>query len=234
MVKITAFVVSGVFLLCFVFFNLGKFLDATVEPTKTDLLVCLGGGDYKTRVSKTLELLEKGLVNSNTVIFTGNANSAKEKEQGILEDKRVTFFKNSTSKNVTMLVNAEVKNTAQEVKFVKEYMLKHKLQSVTFVTEPPHSRRILMFSKLITLDADENLSFKVVGSYYKDWKAATYYQNKYTKHYAFTEVLKMAYGVFAYGVLDKLGLLEWFENAFTQEIKQSKEGVNRGMNFIVS
>jgi uncharacterized SAM-binding protein YcdF (DUF218 family) len=234
MIKITAFVVSGVFLLCFAFFNLGKFLDATVEPTKTDLLVCLGGGDYKTRVSKTLELLENGLVNSNTVIFTGNVNSAKEKEQGILEDKRVTFFKNNTSKNVTMLVNAEVKNTAQEVKFVKEYMLKHKLRSVTFVTEPPHSRRILMFSKLITLDADENLSFKVVGSYYKDWNAATYYQNKYAKQYAFTEVLKMAYGVFAYGVLDKLGLLEWFESAFTQEIKQSKEGVNRGMNFIVS
>jgi len=214
------------------YLNLGKFLDATSKPIKTDILVCLGGGDYKLRVKKTLELYEQNLSSSKVIILTGNVNSTREEKEGIVEDKRITYLKNNSLKKIHIVLNKDLKNTAQEIRYIKEYMLEHKLKSATFITEPPHSRRILLFSKIISVDDDSDLSFYVVGADYKNWDTDTYYEDKYAKRYAFSESIKMIYGLFVYGVLDKVGLLEWFENNFKTTLKESKNNLNRRMDFI--
>jgi len=48
--------------LIYIFFNLGNFLDITQNPTKTELIVCLGGGLSKNRSDKTIELYNNGLL----------------------------------------------------------------------------------------------------------------------------------------------------------------------------
>ena len=58
----------------YIFFNLGNFLDATSNPKETDLIICLGGGNYENRGKKSLELYEKDFVKTNTIIFTGYTN----------------------------------------------------------------------------------------------------------------------------------------------------------------
>ena len=214
------------------YLNLGNFLDATSKPAKTDLLVCLGGGDYKIRIEKTLELYSRGFLNSNTIVLTGYVNSQYEVKKGVVEDKRLTVIKDSDYEALHVELHKNLKNTAAEIKYVKEYMLSHDLKSVTFITEPPHSRRILMFSKIISVDGDENLSVSVVGANYKNWDADKYYEDKYAKNYAFSETIKIVYGIFMYGILDKVGLREWFEVKFTDDLNDSKKMLNQGMNFI--
>ena len=214
------------------YLNLGKFLDATSNPIKTDILVCLGGGDYKLRIKKTLELYEQNLSSSRTIVLTGNVNSSRETEEGIVEDKRISYLKKNSLKKIHIVLNKNLKNTAQEIRYIKKYMLEHKLKSATFITEPPHSRRILLFSKIISVDDDSDLSFYVVGADYKNWDTDTYYENKYAKRYAFSESIKIIYGLFVYGVLDKVGLLEWFESNYSDILKESKNSLNRRLNFI--
>ena len=214
------------------YLNLGRFLDATSEPVKTDVLVCLGGGDYKIRIEKTLELYEQNLSLSDTIILTGYVNSKREVEGGIVEDKRVTYLKKHTTRKINIVLNKNLKNTAQEVKYVKHYLLEHKLKNATFITEPPHSRRILLFCKIISVPDDTNLRFNVVGANYKNWQASRYYEDKYAKNYAFSETVKIIYGMFMYGVLDKLGLLEWFERHYSRELKEGKKDLSAEMNFI--
>ena len=220
------------FLLCVILYlNLGKFLDVTKQPTKTGLLVCLGGGNYKTRVEKTVEIYKKGLDTSNVIILTSFINSPREVKQGIVEDKRLTYLKKYAPK-ATVVLKKTLENTAQEVTFVKSYMLKHHLSNVTFVTEPPHSRRVLMLFSMVSLADDEHLSAGVVGAEYKNWHKDRYYEDKFARNYALSEVVKIIYALLEYKVLKPLGLLPWFEKTFSADINSSKKHLSSYLNFI--
>jgi len=232
LLKIVSIILTISLLIYLSYLNLGKFLDATSKPVKTDVLVCLGGGNYKIRIEKTLELYEQNLSLLDTIVLTGYVNSKREVESGIVEDKRVTYLKEHTTRKINIILNKNLKNTAQEVKYVKQYLLDHKLKNATFITEPPHSRRILLFTKIISVDGNENFKFSVVGADYKNWNKERYYENKYAKNYAFSETVKIVYGLFVYGVLDKLGLLEWFEKYYSDELKKGKKDLSSEMNFI--
>lgn len=214
-------------LLIISFFNLGKFLDITSKPIKTDLLVCLGGGNYKTRIEKTLELYNNKYSKSNTIILTGYVNSKREVQKGIIEDKRISVIKRRDIKNLKYVIKKDLKNTAEEVKYIKYYMIKNKIKTVTFISDPPHSRRILFLTKLIRIDGDENFDYHVSGAYLKNWDKDLYYENKFSRIYSFTELFKLIYVVFTYGFLDKFGLLETFELTFEQEIKKLKMAIHK-------
>ena len=231
MIKFIIFFIFSSFLLFFMFLNLGRFLDATSKPSSTDLLVCLGGGDYKTRIQKTMELYEKKYLKTDTIILTGYVNSKHEVQKGIVEDKRITFI-NNHYKDINIIINKNLKNTAEEVKFIKSYMIKNKLENVTFISDPAHSKRILLFSDFLNIKGDENLSYKVVAAYDKYWQKYTYYKNKYSLTYALTEFSKILYGIFVYGILENLGLLETFEDSFKEEIKEGKQFIHKKLTSI--
>ena len=63
--SIVFFLLIIVFFL-YLFINLGKILDITTPPTKTDLIVCLGGGISKNRSEKTIELYKNGFLKNIT------------------------------------------------------------------------------------------------------------------------------------------------------------------------
>lgn len=220
------FVVIFLFLICvLLYLNLGKFLDVTKQPAETDLIVCLGGGNYKLRVQKTLEMYKRELDTSNVIILTGFVNSQRDVKQGVIEDKRLTFLKEYIPK-ATVVINKTLQNTAEEVIFVKRYMLKYHLDKVTFITEPPHSRRIIMIFSMLSLADDAHLNVTVVGSDYKNWSRDRYYENKFTKNYAFIEVLKIIYAVLKYKICKPMGLLPWFEKKFSEDINTTKKYLN--------
>lgn len=184
------------------FLNLGNFLDVTSNPKKVDLLVCLGGGDYVNRGKKTLELFENEFVKTKTIIFTGYTN--------------IKDFKGAN-----IIVNRRLQNTYEEVIYVKDYMRTHKLKSVIFVSEVPHSRRILLFSNFF---GNGDFEVSVVGSKFI-WDAENYYKYPQMRAYVFREVVKLTYNFFLYGILEKIDLKEVFENNFKQEIKEVKREI---------
>lgn len=224
------FVVLGVIL--FSFLNLGNFLDATKKPLKSDLIVCLGGGDYKSRIRKTAEILEQDFISSNTVILTSYVNSLHDRKKGVIEDKRKKFLDDLKFDNLKIVIEKNPKNTAQEIIYIKKYMIENGMKTVTIVSEPAHSRRILLFSSFLSVKGDENLVFNVVGSDDKSWTKYNYYQNKYALNYALTELSKIVYGIFAYGILDKIGLLKFFEETFKDEIRELKKEVYKNIRTV--
>jgi hypothetical protein len=187
-------------LFVFLFLNLGRIIDATSNPKKVDLLVCLGGGIYKNRVEKTKELFENGYLKSNTIIFTGY--QKVEKVEGI---------NNLNPKGL--------KNTYEEVLFVKEFMKENGLKSATFISEAPHSRRILLFA---TFFGKNKYEFNVVGSKF-EWDAENYYKYPQMRSYVKSEILKLFYNFFLYGFIDTIGLKDNFENSFKDDLKYNKK-----------
>lgn len=206
--KLLFIVISLIIFFTYSFFNLGYFLDTTETPTKADLIVCLGGGDYKKRVKKTLELLKENYLSSKTIIFTG------EKEQKNIKDKFDDEFNVIFETNVT--------NTAQEVKYIKQYMIEHSLSSVLILVATPQSRRVSILNNIINIKNDENLSIKIIANDSTIWDSKYYYKNDSNRKYAFAEVIKIIYNTFIYGLIDSIGLLDTYYIYFYDYVKNHK------------
>lgn len=206
--KLLFILITFLVLFIYSFFNLGYFLDVTQNPTKSDLIVCLGGGDYKKRVEKTVELQKENYLISNTIIFTGV--------------KKLKDIEKKLDENINIIIEPTLTNTAQEVKYIKEYMIEHDLSSVLIVADPPQSRRISILKEVYKVKNDQNLSFKIVSNDSKIWDSKYYYKNNTTRRYAFSELIKIPYNLFVYGVLDSIGLLDIYYDNFYEYVKKNK------------
>ncbi len=219
--KLIFFILIFTGCLIYSFFNLGKFLDVTQEPSKTELLVCLGGGIYQTRIEKTLELYKNDFLTTNNIILTGYVNNPHEVKKKIIEDKRITYIKEKTSNDLNIIFEKDLKNTVEEVRFVKNFMKENNIKSVTFISDPAHSRRISLFFEYLT-GINGDFKYTVVGAEDKKWDEENYYKTKYSLNYSLTEVAKIFYGFIKYGILEKFGLDKDFENYFDDELKEAK------------
>ena len=207
--KLISFILIFFGFLIYSFFNLGKFLDVTQEPSKTELLVCLGGGISKNRINKTIEIYKNGFLEKNHIIFTGVSSINKNTYKNFDED-------------INIITNGKVKNTMEEILYIKDYVKENNLSSVTFITEAPHSKRVKIFwdnfgEKL------ENVNFSLVASDFEDWNSKKYYENNTTLKYAFSEFTKLIYNFFLYGVLETFGFKEEFESTYKKELKEMKK-----------
>lgn len=226
--KLIFFILIFTGCLIYSFFNLGKFLDVTQEPSKTELLVCLGGGIYQTRIEKTLELYKNDFLTTNNIILTGYVNNPHEVKKKIIEDKRITYIKEKTSNDLNIIFEKDLKNTVEEVRFVKNFMKENNIKSVTFISDPAHSRRISLFFEYLT-GINGDFKYTVVGAEDKKWDEENYYKTKYSLNYSLTEVAKIFYGFIKYGILEKFGLDKDFENYFDDELKEAKIMIQKNM-----
>jgi uncharacterized SAM-binding protein YcdF (DUF218 family) len=227
--KLLTFLIIFISFLIYSFFNLGKFLDVAQEPSKTDLLVCLGGGIYETRIKKTIEIYNQNYLKTNDIILTGYVNNPLEVKKRIIEDKRITYIKKYISNDLNIIFEKDLKNTVEEVRFIKNYMKENNLKSVTFISDPAHSRRISLFFKYLTKGDEKSYFYQVVAAEDKKWNKNTYYENKYSLNYALTELAKLFYGFLKYGLLEKIGLDKYFENYFDDELKEAKIFIQKSM-----
>ena len=226
--KLIFFILIFTGCLIYSFFNLGKFLDVTQEPSKTELLVCLGGGIYQTRIEKTIELYKKKFLTTNNIILTGYVNNPHEVKKKIIEDKRITYIKEKTSNDLNIIFEKDLKNTIEEVRFVKNFMKENNIKSVTFISDPAHSRRISLFFEYLT-GINGDFKYTVVGAEDKKWDEENYYKTKYSLNYSLTEVAKIFYGFIKYGILEKFGLDKDFENYFDDELKEAKVMIQKNI-----
>lgn len=193
--------------------NLGRFFDITVEPKKADIIVYLGGG-WAERLKKSLELYKFGYSKTNKIIFTGSLiGRLSEKDLNGFYKKKYLIKHGIPEQNIIYAENT--KNTMGEVLFIKNYMLEHHYKSVIFVSDPPHSRRIMFLAKVINNYDDANLSCAVVGSDVKWWDRIHYYKNKKARSAIISEITKLVHNTIAYGVLQKFGLLEIVKETFS-------------------
>lgn len=101
-------------------------------------------------------------------------------------------------------------------------MIKNSINTATFISDPAHSRRIQIFTKIISVNGDENLSFHTVGTDDNYWDKEYFYKNTYSLNFALFEILKITYGLARYGLLEKIGLDSFIKEYFSDEIKYIK------------
>ena len=82
-------------------------------------------------------------------------------------------------------------------------MKENNLTNVTFVTEEPHSRRILILANILEKNNDKSFTYKVVPNDLYYWSSNEYYKNKYAREFAFTEVVKIIFNITYYGIFRK-------------------------------
>jgi len=175
------------------YFNLGKWLDITQKPVKSDVIICLGGGDWH-RYSKAVSLFEKGYAEKKIMVLTGADVTPEMRRRGI-PDGRITDLKKHHPE-IAFVYLPQLASTRAEVRGIKEYMLSHHYESALIVTDPPHTRRFSILVSLISLPGDDVLKFHYVSSGVPWWHKKTYYQNRFAKEYALTELLKIPYNIY--------------------------------------
>lgn len=210
--KLLSFILIFFGFLIYSFFNLGNFLDVTEEPSKTDLIVSLGGNGYL-RLQKSISLVEQNF--SNTIVITGYDGTKITKERNV-PDPRLKVINVEKYKHINFIINPDLKNTAEEIIFVKKHMKDNNLKDVTFVTEKAHSRRILILANI--LGENDNFKYKIVSYDTKYWDSNEYYKNRYAREYAFTEAVKIIFNVTYYGIFYNLGI----HNFFDKDIEELK------------
>ena len=181
--------------------NLGRFFDITVEPKKADIIVYLGGG-WSERLEKSLELYKLGYSKTNKIIYTGDLRGKLSKKDlnGFYKKK---YLKEQSVPEKNIIYAEDTSNTMKEILFVKNYMLKHHYKSVIFVSDPPHSRRIMFLAKFVNKYDDANLSCIVVGSDIDWWDRTHYYKDKRARMAVKSEISKLVHNFVAYGVLSQ-------------------------------
>ncbi len=194
-----AVLLSGIFVSILI--NLGELLDITEAPKKTDVIVYLGGSGSE-RMEKALELYKLGYSKTGKMIFTGSSSLYINKKKKIGMYKKVYFTEHGISEQ--NLVHApKTRNTMEEVLFVKNYMLRHNLKSVIFVSDPPHSRRIIFLAQSIANYEEANLSCSVVGSDVSWWDKKHYYRQSKAIAFVASELIKLPYNYLVYGDFKK-------------------------------
>ncbi len=184
MKKIVFIFVIFLLLLIFVGLNLGKWIDVTEKPVKSDIIVCLGGGTID-RVKKSIELLEQGYAGKQVFLLIGES-----------WYNQPYIAKNHP--NIPLVIDEGPKNTKEEVLFIKQYMKKHSYKSALIVTDPPHSRRVSLLTSLISVEGDEGMTFRMIGSGVKWWDKENYYENKRARSSVEHEIMGILYSFFTY------------------------------------
>lgn len=187
--KLFVFLLLTVLLLWLGHRNLGKWLDLTEEPLKSDVIVSLGGGDWH-RYKRSVELYEKGYARKRIMLLTGADVTAEMRRRGI-PDGRITDLKKHHP-GIAYLYAPELRSTREEVRYLRRFMKERGCTSALVVTDPPHSRRFALLWRLLG-DGDATLHF--VSSGVSWWERERYYDNATARHYAWTELLKIPYNL---------------------------------------
>ena len=185
-------VLSFSFILLVLFFlNLGNFLDISEEPRKAELIVCLGGGEEYVRIKKAISIYQDG----NLLLVTGGTNFTKKDS---MQDKRISYLVKYP--NIKYEYNPSLKNTADELLYVKKIMKDYNFKNVSIVSDPYHTRRIQILADLFDFEK-VGIELNIVGSDLSWWNKSTYYKEEKAIEVAFSELIKIPYNFIKYGLL---------------------------------
>ena len=174
------------------FLNYGYWIDATQEPVKSDIIVCLGGGTVE-RLNTAVKLYNDGYSRSKKVMLLGESYDTKE-------------YLESTYPNTHIEQHHEPKNTKEEVRYIKKFMLENGYKTALVVTDPPHSRRVSVLDTVLNVKGDSDITLRIVSSKVSWWKAKKYYDDKRSSETVLSETMRILYSIFCYGIVEKLGV----------------------------
>jgi uncharacterized SAM-binding protein YcdF (DUF218 family) len=165
----------------------------TIENKKinSDLIVVLGGGEEEYRLKESLEYYMQNVPSSKKIIFTGGNFTYLKTDP---KNSRIAFFNNAgINRNDIIHVNT-VKNTIDEIIYLKDFMIKNGYKKVSIVTDKYHLRRVILLTRLVNYNEYNLQVHIVVSDYYKDYPIHSLY-------YTFIDNMKIYYNYIKYKFL---------------------------------
>lgn len=191
--KIIFLFILFLFVIIYIFLNLGNFIDVTTKPKKADIIVALGGDFSGCRLKKALSLYKEGFSKSGKLIYTGDNYLSSDLT------RKEYLVNNNVDENNILYVNKKLTaNTMEEVFFIKQYMLYNNYKSVLFVSHPQHSRRITTLAKIIAKYEESGLDLHIASCNPSWWNKNTYYLNETSWIVTIHEMIKLIYNVVKY------------------------------------
>ena len=194
------------------FLSLGLFLDITVPPKKSDIIISLGSNDL-TRIAKSLDLLEKSYATQNKIYYFGREN---ELAWHIRKDEAFKKAVKKHHKNIVFI--HDIGNTMQEVIYIKNLLDQYNYQSVIIVTSPTHSRRVDLLIQHLNQKLGSHYAYIIVSSQPQWWNKYTYFMNLKALGLSLLETNKLIFNFFKYTFLEDSTLIESL-NTLSDKIK---------------
>ncbi len=176
--------------------QLGKYLVVQHPATKSDLIVCLAGGDVE-RGLASADLFAKGMAPRIFVArepIPDGLETLKQKGIAYPEsvDLVVMIFKGlGVPETAVMRGDQPVQSTFEEAERVAALVKEKKYRSLILVTSPSHSRRTwLTFRKAI---ADKDVRIAVMPTPYSKFRAEDWWKKRSYVHEVIMEYQKLIY-----------------------------------------
>jgi uncharacterized SAM-binding protein YcdF (DUF218 family) len=157
--------------------HLGRYLILEHPPERSDLIVCMGGGNIERGLS-TADAYKEGLAPKIYISKVKNPDGYELlEEKGIEYPVEGDLLENllldlGVPKDAIIRSDSEVDNTWDEVRSIKEEVEKKGFKSIIIITSPIHTRRCwLVFRKLFEGSDVRGLSLPSKYSRFKaeDW-----------------------------------------------------------------
>jgi len=154
------------------------------SPTKSDLVVILGGG-WKDRVNKGKWLLRRGY--AKHVLLTGM--KLKRNGSGVRFDSRYYQLLAAGINADMIFTDSSAKNTWQEAHVISALLHANGWRSVIVVTDPPHLRRLTWVCKHVLSGA--NIKYTLVPTMPQWWDADHWWRNTKSRWFVIWEYIKL-------------------------------------------
>lgn len=201
------------------FFGAGYFVDAVQKPEKSDFIASLGGGDGR-RIEEALRLYQQGYSKSGKLLYTGRDIVNPALKQPERFSKHAFLASHGLKEDQIIYVpRGVITNTAEELFFIRDYMLRHGYHSLLIVSSPIHTRRIRMLARYIARYPEHGLKLTVTGFDDPTWHPGSYFLDPNWRREVWLEIEKLIYNLLKYSPLtiDKTSYAKKRETALWQE-----------------
>jgi hypothetical protein len=212
--KILILTIVLFFSIILIVLNLGFFFDITKVATKSDIILCLGGGKGD-RIKKSIDLLNNNF-SKNNLIYSSDDN---QKDRNI----KLSYLEKYNS---NIIFTNFVSNTYNELFLIKKIMIENKFNSVLIVTTPPHSRRVNFLINQYVDFKSSNLTYTVVSSSPEWWNKKYYYKNNKAINFVIHEIFKLTYNLIDYSIFKYFS----FEESTLFKIDELKKTFTKKLN----
>jgi uncharacterized SAM-binding protein YcdF (DUF218 family) len=196
--KFLLFIVSFIFL----FFFIGLFLDIGENPKKSNYIISLGGDIEFKRINKAIELYKNGYSSSNKIILTGYNEESKYRN---IEIKRKSYLLSIGIEEKNIILFFNTKNTFNELKSIKEFILKEKVSNIIIISDPPHTKRISILCEILEFNKS-NINYNIVSSDVSWWNKKFLLFNYKAYIFIAKETSKIVHNYFKYFLINRIGL----------------------------
>lgn len=215
------FTILFFFSIFFILITIGSFFDISTKPQKSDIIVCMGGGNGE-RLQKSIQLLNKNYSFVPYIISSDANEKDRKRKNSVLEKSN---FANIKYLNFS-------KNTYEELKVIKIFMKNNNYKKVLIVSSPPHSRRINFLINNYIKFKDLNIKYTVVSSDTDWWDKNNIFKSKKAIKSIISESFKLTYNFLYYSFISKLDISQENEKLLDSYKKYFIKKLNRFFTYI--